>query len=205
MCAILPFIHAFSGCDSTSRMYGIGKAAVFKKRTSLSFIRNATVFMTAESSKQEIRKAGEEVAGLLYGGAPHEGINILRWRKFVSKTSTGTSCVQIHTLPPTAEALYQHSLRVFFQCQEWLGRTLDAIDYGWKVKVDKLFPVFTTAAPAPQELLTVIHCNCKQHCDTMRCSCRKNGLLCSIACGECHGVNCTNAEDISVCDLQEEI
>ena len=25
------------------------------------------------------------------------------------------------------------------------------------------------------------------------CTCRKNGLLCVSACGNCHGTNCTNA------------
>ena len=29
--SVLPFIHAFSGCDSTSALYGIGKATLLKK------------------------------------------------------------------------------------------------------------------------------------------------------------------------------
>ena len=29
--AALPFIHALSGCDTTSAMFGIGKTTIFKK------------------------------------------------------------------------------------------------------------------------------------------------------------------------------
>ena len=29
--AVLPFIHAFSGCDSTSALFGIGKVTILKK------------------------------------------------------------------------------------------------------------------------------------------------------------------------------
>ena len=29
--SVLPFIHAFSGCDTTSAMFGIGKCTVLKK------------------------------------------------------------------------------------------------------------------------------------------------------------------------------
>jgi hypothetical protein len=31
----------------------------------------------------------------------------------------------------------------------------------------------------------VIRCNCQTDCSTMRCSCKKHGLRCSIACGNC--------------------
>ena len=30
ICALLPFVHAFSGCDTTSRIYGVGKGIVLK-------------------------------------------------------------------------------------------------------------------------------------------------------------------------------
>jgi hypothetical protein len=45
--------------------------------------------------------------------------------------------------------------------------------------------------PAPQEQLEVIQCGSKTGCYIFRCTCRKNGLDCSMACSECHGV-CSN-------------
>ena len=47
---------------------------------------------------------------------------------------------------------------------------------------------------APSSLLKVIRCNCTGKCGNGRCSCRKNGLLCTLACGHCKGTTCTNGE-----------
>ena len=44
---------------------------------------------------------------------------------------------------------------------------------------------------APKDLLEVIRCNCKSGCTSMRCTCRKSGLDCSMACGQCCGI-CPN-------------
>ena len=41
-------------------------------------------------------------------------------------------------------------------------------------------------------------CGCSGNCDTRRCSCRKNGMECTVACKNCKGVSCQNVmnEDI---------
>ncbi len=55
---------------------------------------------------------------------------------------------------------------------------------------------------APETLLKFVRCKCKlssrNPCGTNLCSCRKNGLKCATACGDCRGENCKNAEDINV-------
>ena len=47
-----------------------------------------------------------------------------------------------------------------------------------------------------QHLERVIRCKCelisKNPCGTNICSCRKNGIKCMPACGNCHGNNCNN-------------
>ena len=65
-------------------------------------------------------------------------------------------------------------------------------DWGWKVIGDQLVPVATDLPPAPDSLLQLIRCNCLSDCRTMRCTCRKNGMQCSPACGQCKGSACTN-------------
>ena len=50
---------------------------------------------------------------------------------------------------------------------------------------------------APDNLLKVICCNCKEgerQCQTMRCSCMKYRMLCVSACGVCCG-HCDNGSD----------
>ena len=52
----------------------------------------------------------------------------------------------------------------------------------------QLLPVQYNMDVVPKALLKVVRCNCKMGCDTLRCSCRKAGLDCSIDCGECRGI-----------------
>ena len=48
----------------------------------------------------------------------------------------------------------------------------------------------------------MVRCKCKftskNQCGTAMCSCRKNGLSCVSACGECHGVGCNNEFNAAV-------
>ena len=57
----------------------------------------------------------------------------------------------------------------------------------------------TDLNPAPDNILRFIRCNCntskKSPCSMNVCSCRKKGLVCVPACGDCHCVNCQNCEN----------
>ena len=70
-----------------------------------------------------------------------------------------------------------------------------------------------TNMPAPENILNMIFCNCKNVCKNS-CSCRKAGLYCSALCRNCQAVPCTNEpknihdddfEEISEVDLEEEL
>ena len=207
-CIFLPFVHAIVGCDTTSRVYGIGKGIALKKvMNNDHFKEKAAVFMSENKSKKDVIKAVEEALVCLFGGLPYEGLDILRFGKFLNKVSTGTSCVQVHKLPPTADAARFHSLRVYLQSQTWIDKSddLNAQEYGWFISDNKLLPTKLVLPPAPEVLLNIIRCNCKQNCDSKRCTCRKHGLDCSISCGECRGVNCSNSPSVTDEDLNAEI
>ena len=47
---------------------------------------------------------------------------------------------------------------------------------------------------APEQLLRTIRCNCGGKCDRKSCTCLKNGLLCTTACGQGKGVSCLNVQ-----------
>lgn len=51
----LLFLHAVSGCDTTSRSYGIGKVTVLTKYAALK--KSTSVFLSPSSSKEDIEKA----------------------------------------------------------------------------------------------------------------------------------------------------
>ena len=114
-----------------------------------------------------------------------------------------------HRLPPTARAAHYHSLRVHLQVILWKElsvsvSSLNPLSWGWKLNGSTLQPVMTDLEPAPQSLLKFIHCKCKlstaNPCGGNLCSCRKHGLKCVTACGDCRGESCRNAEETAYND-----
>lgn len=194
VCDNILFVHSILGCDTTSRSFGIvKKTALMKIQKDVLFRENAQVFSRTDSSKDDIIKAGEAALVSLYNGGIGDPINDLRIRRFYCKTTYSTASVQAHTLPPTAAATKHHSLRVYQQVQVWKGegKRVPPENWGWHISDGKMMPTMTDLPPAPQDLLEIIRCNCKSGCHTMRCTCRKHGMECSMACGECRGV-CSN-------------
>ncbi|XP_070180366.1 uncharacterized protein [Littorina saxatilis] len=192
---LVPVLHSMSGCDTTSRPFGIGK------RTALGKLKNCEEFRTLANkfaqppetiTPEEVIQAGEKMLILLYDGTA-ESLDDLRYKTFSTKVATASTYLQVHSLPPTSAAAKYHSLRVYHQAQEWFGSTLDPLAWGWKMVGSLLAPITTDLPAAPAKLLSIIRCNCKSGCDTKQCSCRKHGLDCSPACGECSGFQCSNA------------
>ncbi|CAG2237540.1 unnamed protein product [Mytilus edulis] len=161
-------------------MFGLGKGALLKKVKSSTYLQDQSQLFLQKSSKDQVVKAGEEVV-------------------------VGNIFVQVHTLPPTSDAAKLHSMRTYYQTQIWIGEghDLDPNQWGWYTSENKLMPVRCLLPPAPQKLLKVIRCNCKQNCDSRRCSCRKHGIDCSASCGECRGINCSNSSIVTQSDLDE--
>ena len=112
---------------------------------------------------------------------------------------TSFSFLQPENLPPTERAIYYHGLRVHLQVAQWMNLDLHCLnptEWGWHLEDGYLQPIKTDVAPAPQRLLKFIRCNCKtaskNTCGSDSCSCRKSGLKCVTACGDCRGELCEN-------------
>ena len=118
---------------------------------------------------------------------PDESLDSLQYTRFCQKVATGTSFLS------TSAAAAYHSQRAYFQIQQWKGITLKPENWGWKLTAGKLPPVRADLPPAHASLLEVVGCNCRTDCSTQKCTCRKHGLDCSPACGECKGHSCTNS------------
>lgn len=82
---------------------------------------------------------------------------------------------------------------------EWMEEYMDPLEWGWKVKDNMYVPIHTDKDPAPQTLINIIRCNCKMYCQSKSCSCRKHGMECTSACGQCRGM-CTNGVGIDLED-----
>ncbi len=108
--------------------------------------------------------------------------------------------IEPQKLPPTPRAAYFYSLHVHHQIMIWknLSVDIDPTKWGWKLDGKSLQPIITDLEPAPEFIIKFIRCKCKlsarSPCSSNVCSCRKHGLKCVSACGDCHGQNCQNSE-----------
>ena len=83
ICKHILFIHAMLGCDSTSRVFGLGKGVLLKKiRSNLHLQQYANVFSSRQSTNEDVKKAGEQTMVILYGGKKDDDHNFLRHKKF---------------------------------------------------------------------------------------------------------------------------
>ena len=115
LCRSLLFLHAITGCDTTSRLYGVGKATALKKfENALHFKEQANVF-SCHSAVSDVVTAGEKALVSLFGGKPGLGLNALRYQRYFEKLASKTSHIEPQNLPPTAAAARFHSLRVYLQ------------------------------------------------------------------------------------------
>ena len=101
-------------------------------------------------------------------------------------------------LPPTTSACKFHSLWTYYQVIVRMGHSdeMEPSEWGWKVEGGKLVRVMTDKSPAPDVLIKMIHCN------TLKC--RKHGLECTSACGQCQDGNCDTMTNEPVIEEDDE-
>ena len=148
------FVHAILGCDTTSRVFGIGKGvALTKISKDPSFVSLAEVFRSVcDISQDAITEAGEKALVALYSGQRNSSLNELRYRRFQEKVTRSQKYVEANSLPPTSAAAKYHSMRVYYQVQQWMGRTdLNPEDWGWSISDRMLTAIKTDLPPAPKE------------------------------------------------------
>lgn len=117
---------------------------------------------------------------------------------------------------PDLDGLRQHTLRANFQAAIWRRATTavtappDPTSSGWQLIDNHLSPRWTINPPVPDSLKEKFNrCACKKNmCETSRCSCRANDLVCTELC-LCSG--CLNddaqpnfSEDDSESDSEED-
>lgn len=187
--------HSFSGCDTTSAIYGKGKKQLFKLlETETDLATHVHTFHKPDANHIEVKKAGECILLFLYGSKDGKlTLNQLRFNLF--QKSLKKSVARLESLPPTSDSAAQHSYRTYYQIQLWLGNKLRPEDWGWTRHNDYLLPIRTTIEPAPETILKLVSCSCKGSCSTSQCSCLKSGIKCSLLCRFCEEGACTNSKN----------
>ena len=163
MCMCLPFVHAMSGCDTTSAFFGIGKVKHMKFLISSQKLRSGVlVFGDDNANTEDILDVGLEYVSLLYQGSTFQALKPLNELRFLCITSP-TKYVPIERVPPTERSCQFHCLSGHFQVCTWrnLKTVLKYEDYGYRLKVDgSIDPIMTDIPSAPPELIN-IKCSCK--------------------------------------------
>ncbi|KAJ1519218.1 hypothetical protein ONE63_011176 [Megalurothrips usitatus] len=197
------FAHAMTGCDTTSALFSKGKKTAWNVLLNHSDMREvAAVFMDPAATKNDIVDAGEKFVLKLYGEKGCKNLDELRCLHF-ARALTRRTAIELEMLPPTTAACKQHALRVYLQVcssvlltvQQWCHNQLSPTDWGWRLEGDSLVPVTSELMSAPEFLLEMVACGCKQGCGA-RCSCRVGGLNCTMMCLHCKGHSCVNGEPV---------
>ena len=104
--------------------------------------------------------------------------------EFFSKKSLSSE-----KIPPTSAALYMHIRRVNYQACIWKASTVPILDLpppldaGWTNDEEShLVPVKITRASAPYAFLDFTKRSCKTECQTKRCSCKDEDIICTDIC-----------------------
>ena len=170
VCSDLLFIHAFSGCDTTSRIFGVGKKSVVQKVIAGGSVLHecSKVFRTPTADPATVETSGCDAMVSLFNGGKSDSLASLRYSFLAKKVATAKTFVTPERLPPTTSATNLHSRRTYLQVMEWLGNNdgMQPTEWGWEVQGDILVPLMMKDSPAPNSLLKMVHCNCSSGCST---------------------------------------
>ena len=87
ICSQLLFIHAFTGCDSTSRIFGIGKKTALKKLVKGQPITKkcANCFILPNQTDHIIKDLGNKATTVMFGNDGSSNLETLRYNTLVKK------------------------------------------------------------------------------------------------------------------------
>lgn len=187
--------HSFSGCDSTSAIFGKGKKHLLKILESEAAMEKVlSTFNSRGLTKIEVKEAGETLFLSLYG-EKNGKCSLDEWRYRLFQKSLKKTSAKLESLPPTSDSAAQHSYRCYYQVQFWLDNKLLPEQWGWtRQDGNLLLPTKMTLEAAPEDILKLVSCTCRDNCSTSQCSCKKSGIACTRLCKVCEGLTCLNAE-----------
>ena len=164
----LPMLHAISGCDTTSAFWGKGKKSFWQAWMAFEEVTDTFVYLAShpfeplDSNCEKFRKI-ERLIVLVYDKTSTSlSINQTRRELFCLKNVT------MERMPPTQNALLQHTKRAFYQASIWVSSTKvqqmipSPSDYGWG-QVDNVWsPLWLTVPELSKACQDLIKCTCRE-------------------------------------------
>ena len=136
LCSRLLAAHALTGCDTVSKMHGIGKLTAL---STLDKGMQLNLLGSLDSSMDDIIKQSGSFILSCYGRDPNTPMGQARYAAWLAKTGNkkARKVPNLNTLPPTSEALQEHIKRAHIQVAIWKGSLLenppllDPRHHGW--------------------------------------------------------------------------
>jgi hypothetical protein len=188
-------VHAITGCDTVSYLFGKGKASAVSTMTKHEV--GMEVLGEQEASLCDVITAGHKFVSILYKEKQmHTSMNQLRHTIFMSKKDTP----KIKSLPPTDPALDEHIKRAHLQTMLWKAADqpeppiVNISELGWNMIDGVPNPCTGVTEVAPAELMKVVACGCSAQtaCSRNSCSCRIAVVSCTSFCNCMAQDHCTN-------------
>ena len=188
----LPVFHAYTGCDTISSFGGRGKKTAWDTWKAFPPVTEAflALYDSPDSVTDNAMEELERFVVLLYHRVSGcRKVNVARKELFAKGR-------QVEQIPPTQDALLQHTKRAAFQGGYCWGRIMIAIqdlpspgDWGWVQNPQgKWIPWWITIPEAAKCCTELIKCGCKKACKPP-CKCSKASLPCTDLCacsGSCY-------------------
>ena len=179
----LPVFHAFTVCDTTSSFSGKGKKSAWNAWQACDEVTETFIHLACNPFEDfnvdsHHFQMLERLTVLMYDKtSQHISVNEVRRESFCLKSPS------MDRMPPTQDALLQHSRRTIYQAGIWTISTQAQAavpspqEFAWIKKSESWVSVWITLPEACSEL---IKCTCKGECLT--CKCTKSNLPCSPLC-----------------------
>ena len=163
MCSQLMFIHAMTGSDTTSRIFGVGKKTAFQYLAKGDpVLRSCAIAFTIPNQTTElIDNLGCQAMAVPFGGKGIDSLATVRYYIFSKTIVSASSFVARERLPPTESATKLHCRRAYYQVMVWAGKEegMDPRNWAWNLQDNRRVPGMSTMNAAADNLLKIIHCN----------------------------------------------
>ena len=184
---MLPLLHAISGCDTNSFVFGKGKRAFMKAISELKMESELAPLSRGikDDSSQEVIDRVNVMATKIFvrlyaKDKEFETLNSLRAHVYYGGHT------YLEALPPTDDASQNH-VRAVFQTYIWVSdlepvpEVLDPFKFGWTCETGSTKPILLQNRTTPENLVTDTYCKCKKKC-IRNCPCKRIEMQCDIAC-----------------------
>ena len=114
LCSQLLFLHAYTGCDTTSRIFGVSKKYVFHKlvKGDATLKDCANSFLLPKQTAASIVNKGCQGMAVIFWGTRTDSLSSLHYNVLGKKVVSSQSFVTPEHLPPTESSTKFHCLRV---------------------------------------------------------------------------------------------